>query len=192
MTHFVPTWLIAIQALFMTSAQEVGEYIHEAEDFTMTFRVNEDYEAVFELSAPPRPGFSPDVRSPYYGDLRYLIRTNDDSLVTYFRSKKILFKKVKLVYKVRDDGVVLIRVKCGRSGTRRFRFKLSERLGAQRTFNWDDLLKAVKRACPDIPLVADDLNKVVFATDRTIYVPFRGTRVALTKGGVAILTAKSP
>ncbi|KAF4716579.1 hypothetical protein FOZ62_010414 [Perkinsus olseni] len=257
----------------MTSAQEIGEYIHEAEDFTMTYRVNEDYKAVFEFSARPRLGSSPDgtsttfsmqvfplgymKSSTYYhhvgwdirlpsltdlhtaigrclraagvigsdstsppadiqkSDLRYLFRTPDDFLLTRFLNKEILFMrvtrnwspgkfvyrsptrpKVKLVYKVRDDGDVMIRVKCGKGGTRRFRFKLSRRLGAQRTFksydveqvkgrksrhSWENLLMAVKRVCPGISLVADDLYKVVFATDRTIYVPFRGTRVALTR-----------
>ncbi|KAF4672154.1 hypothetical protein FOL46_009387 [Perkinsus olseni] len=158
----------------------------------MSYRVNEDYEAVFEFSARPRPGFSPDgtsttfsmqvfllgymKSSTYYhhvgwdipfssltnlhpaigrslraageslfkSDLRYLIRTSDDFLRTHFLNKEILLMrvtqgmspgkfvyrsptrpKVKLVYKIRDDGDVMIRVKCGRTATRRFRYKLS-------------------------------------------------------------------
>ncbi|KAF4742332.1 hypothetical protein FOZ63_008298, partial [Perkinsus olseni] len=143
-----------------------------------------------EVIDVPDDGIQPD-------DLINLNYESVDCISTNFLGVKILFMRVghswsagkfeyrspdrprfKLVYKIRDDGNVRIRVKRGRSGTRRFRFKLSERLGAQRTFKyyvleqverrrshdqWDDLLKYVKRICPEKSLKPGDLKQLFVA-----------------------------
>ncbi|KAF4688241.1 hypothetical protein FOZ62_007162, partial [Perkinsus olseni] len=130
-------------------------------------------------------------------DLITLKYESADSISTNFLGVKILFMRVgqswsagkfeyrspdrprfKLVYKIRDDGDVKIRPKCGRRGTHRFRFKLSERLGQQWTSKYyvleeverrrshdrlHDLLKYVKHVCPGKSLKADDLEQVVVA-----------------------------
>ncbi|KAF4688012.1 hypothetical protein FOZ60_003235 [Perkinsus olseni] len=156
----------------------------------------------------PDDGIQPD-------DLINLNYESVDCISTNFLGVKILFMRVghswsagkfeyrspdrprfKLVYKIRADGDVRIRVKRGRSGTRRFRFKLSERLGAQRTFKyyvleqverrrshdqWDDLLKYVKRICPEKSLKPGDLKQLFVASDNTINVQLEGDLLTLTR-----------
>ncbi|KAF4686028.1 hypothetical protein FOZ63_031090, partial [Perkinsus olseni] len=234
MVHFVPTWLIAIQALFMTRAQEVGEYVHEAEDFKMTSRVNEDHQVVFSFSARPKPGFTPDRASIafsmqtvplshikgstysynvgganppssltdlytaigrcfrtagldgsgssfppagiQYGDLAFPIYRNDNSLTTYFRNKEILFMRVtrswspgKFVYRSPARPKVKLVYK---EWSPSLPFQAVWTPWGAEDLQLGKLLTAVKRVCPGISLGADDLKKVVFVTDRTIYVRF--------------------
>ncbi|KAF4665396.1 hypothetical protein FOZ61_010947 [Perkinsus olseni] len=108
--------------------------------------------------------------------------------------------KFKLVYKIRHDGGVRIRAKCGKRGTPRFHFQLFDHFGPgdiskyytvepkvlkarSKQYVWDDVLEWVLRACPERSryLQPDDLKRVVVANKTTIFVLFRESRLGLTR-----------
>ncbi|KAF4658241.1 hypothetical protein FOL46_007053 [Perkinsus olseni] len=43
----VPTWLVALQALLITMAQDVGKFVHRAGDYRITYDVDENHEVTF-------------------------------------------------------------------------------------------------------------------------------------------------
>ncbi|KAF4688009.1 hypothetical protein FOZ60_003232 [Perkinsus olseni] len=58
MVNFLSS-LLTVQPLLVT-AQYVGRYMYETEDFRMIFDVNDDHEADFTFKAHPRPGVTPE------------------------------------------------------------------------------------------------------------------------------------
>ncbi|KAF4683544.1 hypothetical protein FOZ60_008995 [Perkinsus olseni] len=199
MVNFLSSILI-VQPLLVT-AQYVGRYVYETEDFRMIFDVNDDHEADFTFKAHPRLGVTPEgstsfstgmvplenfsdsgylfalgKRGPGYatftnlynaighylskagiiqpddsfppagiqhGDLTLLTYTDSDHISTDFQGEEVIFRKagilipgtfvyneptspsLKVVFKVCPDGIVRIKVKCGRHSTPRFRCKLT-------------------------------------------------------------------
>ncbi|KAF4744942.1 hypothetical protein FOZ63_011049 [Perkinsus olseni] len=143
-------------------------------------------------------------------DLTQLQFKFGDSFVTNFRGEEILFVRIghdltpgNFVYKepvaphleinlsIASNGLVGMRVKYKNHATARFPFKLS-RNGHSLPYVWYDVESAgrgtldqfsrrVRRVCPTKRLITGDLSQVLFATDKTISVPFEGHRVDLTK-----------
>ncbi|KAF4689836.1 hypothetical protein FOZ60_001108 [Perkinsus olseni] len=267
--------------VIVATAQDVGKFVHETEDYRITYGVDENHEATFTFWVPPTPGtWSPDGRSfsfsvirpspeefthgpyplsktdrftyaidfegprasahdwyksierlllknyvidndptvPYggiqSGDLTILTYTSGDSFSTSFRNEDIKFMRVggsltpgeyvfkekaapylEVSYRIRSDGYGDMRVKCKRRRTSRLSFKLSRRTkglqydhyavepaGAGTLYQF---LHQVRAVCPTIRLDADDLSKVVFATEKTIFVALGKARLALTSSALS-------
>ncbi|KAF4744843.1 hypothetical protein FOZ63_010524 [Perkinsus olseni] len=265
------------QALvIVTTAQDVGKFVHETEDYRITYDVDENHEATFTFWVPPTPGrWSPDGKTytfsifrqppeefthgPYSlsktdnftyaiefggprasahdwyksierlllknyvidndhsepyggiqaGDLTILTYTSGDSFSTSFRSEEIRFMRVggtltpgeyvfkekaapylEVDYRIRSDGYGDMRVKCKKRRTSRLSFKLSRRTKGLQYDHYAvepasggtlyQFLHQVRAVCPTIRLDADDLSKVVFATEKTIFVALGNARLILT------------
>ncbi|KAF4677560.1 hypothetical protein FOZ60_017291, partial [Perkinsus olseni] len=98
---------------------------------------------------------------------------------------------LEINFKIASNGLVGLRVKCGRDVTSRFTFKLSPN---DRSLSYvrydvesagrgtlDRFPRRVRRVCPTKRLITGDLSQVLSATDETIYAPFEGSRLGLTK-----------
>ncbi|EER07805.1 hypothetical protein Pmar_PMAR022012 [Perkinsus marinus ATCC 50983] len=108
-----------------------------------------------------------------------------------FKQKAAPYLEVS--YRIRSDEYGDMRVKCKERRTSRLSFKLSRRTkgllydhyavepaGAGTLYQF---LHQVRNVCPTIRLDADDLSKVVFATEKTIFVSLGRARLALSIGG---------
>ncbi|KAF4678956.1 hypothetical protein FOZ63_004001 [Perkinsus olseni] len=91
----------------------------------------------------------------------------------------------------RYNGTVGIKVACDRGSTRRFLFGLAL-ARAKKPYDFydvksagkttlDELRRRVRSICPSKRLKGVDFRNVVFASGVTIYVPFEGGRMALTR-----------
>ncbi|KAF4736413.1 hypothetical protein FOZ62_019523 [Perkinsus olseni] len=140
MMNFVSTWLFPAQLLVITTAQDVGSFVHVTGVHKMTFDVNE--EAHFKeagVADDPYAG----IQS---GDLTTLTYTSGDTFTTDFRNETIEFMRVaesftpgvfeyaepvtphfKLTYLIRDDGLIGIQASCNRRRTSQLPFRLSRR-----------------------------------------------------------------
>ncbi|KAF4651644.1 hypothetical protein FOZ61_010316 [Perkinsus olseni] len=269
--------LVITQALvIVTTAQDVGKFVHETADYRITYDVDENHEATFTFWVPSPPGrWSPDgtsnsssvVRQPpeefthgayplsktdtftyaidfdgsrasahaWYksierlllrnnvidyddselyggiqsGDLTVLTYTSGDSFSTSFRDEEIRFMRVggsltpgeyvfkekaapylEVDYRIRSNGYGDMMVKCKRRRTSRLSFKLSHRTKGLQYDHYAvepasggtlyQFLHQVRAVCPTIRLDTDDLSKVIFATERTIFVILGRARLALT------------
>ncbi|KAF4683462.1 hypothetical protein FOZ60_009051 [Perkinsus olseni] len=67
MMNFVSTWLIPAQLLVITTAQDVGRFVHRGGVYNITYDVNEEGQIFFGFTstAPPLPG-SPAGTPPRY------------------------------------------------------------------------------------------------------------------------------
>ncbi|KAF4683542.1 hypothetical protein FOZ63_029685 [Perkinsus olseni] len=52
MMNFVPTWLLLAQVLVISTAQDVGTFLHETPLFKMFYAVNEEHEATLTVVVP--------------------------------------------------------------------------------------------------------------------------------------------
>ncbi|KAF4728463.1 hypothetical protein FOZ62_022854 [Perkinsus olseni] len=94
-------------------------------------------------------------------------------------------------YRFQHQGSVGILIACDGRPTSRFHFKLvpDENDKPYQRYNvesagrgtFDQFRRIVKRVCPTKQLKPVDFTNVVIASDRTIYVPFEGGRMALTR-----------
>ncbi|KAF4712817.1 hypothetical protein FOZ62_032065, partial [Perkinsus olseni] len=67
MITFVPTWLVAFEVLAtITAAQSVGDYVHEAANYRITFHVDEERRASFNFSIT-RPRIVHPVGQQFFG-----------------------------------------------------------------------------------------------------------------------------
>ncbi|KAF4680342.1 hypothetical protein FOZ63_023066 [Perkinsus olseni] len=66
MMNFVSTWLIPAQLLVISTAQEVGKFVHRSGFYDITWNVNEERQAMIEFTSigPPLPG-SPEGTSSF-------------------------------------------------------------------------------------------------------------------------------
>ncbi|KAF4651641.1 hypothetical protein FOZ61_010313 [Perkinsus olseni] len=136
----------------------------------------------------------------FRGEPIILMKNGRDAVPGKYVYKPPTRPKFKVAYKIRHDGGVRIRVKCGKRGTPRFHFRVSERFGlgniskyyavepkmlkaSSTQYVWNDVLKAIRAACPSKapPMRPDDLKHVVVANETTIFVQFHGSRLPLTK-----------
>ncbi|KAF4665403.1 hypothetical protein FOZ61_010954 [Perkinsus olseni] len=145
-----------------------------------------------------------------HGDLTQFKFKSGDSFVSNFRGHEILFTRVahdlmpgefvykepvaphlEINFKIASNGLVGLRVKCGRDVTSRFTFQLHPNDRSLPYVRYDvesagrgtlkRFLRRVRRFCPTKRLITGDLPQVLSATDKTIYVPFEGGRLGLTK-----------
>ncbi|KAF4737443.1 hypothetical protein FOZ62_026426 [Perkinsus olseni] len=271
------------QALvIVTTAQDVGKFVHETADYRITYDVNENHQATFTFWVPSPPGrWSPDrssysfsvVRQPpeefthgpyllsktdtstyavefdgsrasahdWYksierlllrnnvidndhperyggiqpGDLSVLTYTSGDAFSTSFQNEEIKFMRVggslipgeyvfkekvahylEVSYRIHLDGRGDMRFKCKKRRTSRLSFKLSHRTKGLQYDHYAvettgvrtlyQFLHQVRAVCPTTHLDADDLSKVVFATEKTIFVALGKARLALTSSALSI------
>ncbi|KAF4697608.1 hypothetical protein FOZ60_004503 [Perkinsus olseni] len=147
--------------------------------------------------------------SPYYpGDLTTLTYVSGDSFSVNFHREELLFLRLerrlteyiykepvsphmRISYKIYENGMGGVLVKCKRRSTSRFPHMLSPRdrglphlsyaveSAGQGTL--DQFLYQVRYVCRHKHVSPNDFSRVVFATERTIYVEFERGRLALTK-----------
>ncbi|KAF4650785.1 hypothetical protein FOZ61_011023 [Perkinsus olseni] len=121
----------------------------------------------------------------------YCSRVGRDVLPGKYVYKDPVRPRVKIIYKIRNNGVVSLRVRCEKRTTPRFRFILSRsdrgvpplhyHVQSAGRSSLNDALDQVRRVCPGRHVSPDDFLQVVFATEKTIYMKFEGNRLALTK-----------
>ncbi|KAF4684997.1 hypothetical protein FOZ63_005575 [Perkinsus olseni] len=121
----------------------------------------------------------------------YCSRVGRDLLPGKYVYKDPFRPRVKIIYKIRNNGVVRLWVRCEKRTPSRFRFILSlsdhgvpplhYHVQSAGRSSLNDVLNQVRRVCPSKHLSSDDFSKVVFATEKTIYIEFEGNRLPLTK-----------
>ncbi|KAF4692124.1 hypothetical protein FOZ60_014078 [Perkinsus olseni] len=97
----------------------------------------------------------------------------------------------EITYTIRDGGILGIKVKCGKYRESSGPLKLLPRYHDQRRVryevestrrkNLDRFLYRARRICPSKFSTPAALSQVVFATQKTIFVPFEGGTLVLTK-----------
>ncbi|KAF4735169.1 hypothetical protein FOZ63_000161, partial [Perkinsus olseni] len=158
-----------------------------------------------------RPWY-PDCRLDHSESLTY---TSGDTFPTNFRNEELELIRVghslsegvfesdeatrpfiKFTCDIGSDGTVGIQATCNGVSTPRFSFDLSRRDGGRAYLYYavessdaqSQLLSALEHTCPTTDgLPVTGLSQVVFATEDTIYVDFRGARVALRRTVVRAL-----
>ncbi|KAF4654348.1 hypothetical protein FOZ61_008326 [Perkinsus olseni] len=144
------------------------------------------------------------------GDLATLTYTSGDEFFVNLGDEELLFLRVgrdlvpgeyvykepvsprmRISYKIFDNGTGGVLVKCRRRSTSRFAHMLHRRdRGLQYLHHavesagrgtLDQFRDQVRYVCPGKRVLFDDFSRVVAATDRTIYVEVEGGRLALTK-----------
>ncbi|KAF4692126.1 hypothetical protein FOZ60_014079 [Perkinsus olseni] len=99
---------------------------------------------------------------------------------------------LEMKYHIRPDGLVGIQIECGKHRTIHEPFKLTPRYytDSRRVryavepvsrVTLDKFLRKARRVCPSKFSTPTALSQVVFATEKTIFVPFEGSTLALTK-----------
>ncbi|KAF4657829.1 hypothetical protein FOZ61_004666 [Perkinsus olseni] len=70
MMNFISTWLIPAQLLVITTAQPYGNFVHRSGVYNITYRVDEQGQALFGFAstAPPPPGSPPGTPPRHLGN----------------------------------------------------------------------------------------------------------------------------
>ncbi|KAF4738261.1 hypothetical protein FOZ62_025302 [Perkinsus olseni] len=143
-------------------------------------------------------------------DMTELTYTSADTFTTTLGSRRLLFTRDaydlvegdfvykdpiaphhEMTYTIRDDGILGIRVKCGKHRASSGPLKLVPRYHDKRRIRYEvestgrgnlyTFLHQARQICPSKFSTPNALSQVVFATEKTIFVPFEGGTLALTK-----------